>query len=613
MRDKRIPCDDSVLEAILNASVQNEPSEDVLVHLESCSYCQKRLGELAAPHDHWQQAKKVIQSGAITENQQQIRFSAAEPQNLRWTEAMVRQLISPPAHPEMLGRLGRYEVERLVGSGGMGIVLKAFDTELNRPVAIKLLAPYLANSGAARKRFAREARAAAAVMNPHVVPIHNVETEGENPFIVMQYVSGTSLQNRLDSTGPLTLPEILRIGMQVADGLAAAHEQGLIHRDIKPSNILLEESVDRALISDFGLARAVDDASLTLSGSHPGTPQYMSPEQASGQPIDHRSDLFSLGSTLYAMCTGHSPFRAESTLAVMRRIAESAPTPIREINPEIPDWFCAIVDALLSKQKENRPATALNLRTLLSHCLNHVQQPLKCPLPHIPQPTSVTPHNQAQNTRPNRRLRKLILASASLTIALMVAGWIAKLSPKDSPQPAPPKKLATAGGVTLESHLSDEEKRKINTLLKHSPLVVTGTIGPGVPTATNYAYIFELSETIKGKALDLTVILSNAIIPAADDPLAQQAPETPLPKIPPGEYVIALQPREVPNRARPIISFLPGTSQSPTFNYFISTDDEKHAAWPIDSQEAQYIQSLYAAASPNQPSDLDSGNASDEP
>ncbi len=137
----------------------------------------------------------------------------------------------------------------------MGVVFKAYDTELNRPVAVKLLAPYLAGSGSARNRFAREARAAAAVVDDHVVvPIHNVETDNEHPFLVMKFIAGGSLQQRIDREGPLELCEVLRIGMHAAKGLAPAHAQGLIHRDVKPSNILLDEGVDRALLTDFGFS-----------------------------------------------------------------------------------------------------------------------------------------------------------------------------------------------------------------------------------------------------------------------------------------------------------------------------------------------------------------------
>src|SRR5262249_52001675 len=148
-----------------------------------------------------------------------------------------------------------------------------------------------------------------------------------------------SLQERIDREGPLELAEILRIGMQVASGLAAAHAQGVIHRDVKPANILLENGVERVKLTDFGLARALDAASMTQSGVVTGTPQYMAPEQARGEPVDHRADLFSLGSVLYAMCTGRSPFRAETTMAVLRRVAEDQPRSIREVNPAVPDWL----------------------------------------------------------------------------------------------------------------------------------------------------------------------------------------------------------------------------------------------------------------------------------
>ena len=174
-------------------------------------------------------------------------------------------------------------------------MLKAFDEQLHRVVAIKVLSPAFAANGSARKRFIREARAAAAVKNEHVVGIYDVEEDAQPPYLVMECIDGISLQDKLDKHGPLRLKEILRIGMQTAEGLAAAHKQGLVHRDIKPANILLENGVERVKITDFGLARAVDDASVTQSGTVAGTPMYMSPEQAEGLPIDHRSDLFSLG------------------------------------------------------------------------------------------------------------------------------------------------------------------------------------------------------------------------------------------------------------------------------------------------------------------------------
>ena len=245
--------------------------------------------------------------------------------------------------------MGTYEVKGVLGRGGMGVVLKAFDPALHRNVAIKVLSASLATSGAARRRFLREARAAAAVAHEHVVAVHAVVESAGLPFLVMEYVPGRSLQDRLDKDGPLALSEILRIGMQTAAGLAAAHAQGLVHRDVKPANILLENGVERVRLTDFGLARAAADAGVTQSGVVAGTPHYMAPEQARAEAIDHRADLFSLGSTLYAMCTGHPPFRADSAVAVLRRVSDDQPRPVREINPDVPDWLEAIIARLHAK------------------------------------------------------------------------------------------------------------------------------------------------------------------------------------------------------------------------------------------------------------------------
>ena len=193
------------------------------------------------------------------------------------------KLLAPTDDDRMIGRWGTYEVVGVVGTGGMGVVLKAFDAALNRYVAIKVLAPHLGSSGAARKRFSREAQASAAVVHDNVIEIYGVAEAAGLPYLVMPYVRGPSLQRRLDDEGPLALAEILRVGMQAAAGLAAAHAQGLVHRDVKPANILLADGIERVKLTDFGLARAADDASLTKTGVIAGTPQYMSPEQARGE------------------------------------------------------------------------------------------------------------------------------------------------------------------------------------------------------------------------------------------------------------------------------------------------------------------------------------------
>ena len=216
----------------------------------------------------------------------------------------------------------------------------------------------------------------------NVIAIHGVSNDQSLQHLVMPYVRGVILTNSYQQRWfALPTNEVLRIGSQIAAGLSAAHAQGLVHRDIKPANILLEEGVERVAITDFGLARAVDDASLTRTGIIAGTPQYMSPEQSRGESLDQRSDLFSLGSVMYAMCVGRPPFRSETTYGVIQRINNDQPTPIREINPDVPDWLAAIVTKLIAKSPNDRFESAAYAADLLESCLAHVQQPSSVALP----------------------------------------------------------------------------------------------------------------------------------------------------------------------------------------------------------------------------------------
>lgn len=276
--------------------------------------------------------------------------------------------LDPSSRPDSLGRLGHYEVLEVVGRGAFGTVLRAFDEKLQRVVAIKVMAPEMATTSPARKRFLREARASAAIRHENVVSIYAVE-ETPLPHLVMEFIPGQTLQQRLNQVGPLNVPTVLRLGRQIAEGLAAAHAQDLIHRDIKPCNILLETGVhDRVKITDFGLARTADDASMTQSGTIAGTPMYMAPEQAMGQKLDQRADLFSFGSVLYQMVSGRPPFRAATTLAVLKRLAEDTPRPIREIIPETPQWLCDIITKLHAKNPDERYQSAREIADVLTDC-----------------------------------------------------------------------------------------------------------------------------------------------------------------------------------------------------------------------------------------------------
>lgn len=282
--------------------------------------------------------------------------------------------LQPSSKPGSIGTLGSYEIVEVIGQGAFGIVFKAFDEKLQRTVAIKAMNPRLAATSPPRKRFLREARSVAAIKHENIVQVYTVEEE-PLPYLVMEYIDGQTLQQKLNTTGPLDVAEILHLGRQMALGLAAAHARGLIHRDIKPGNILLEQGAEpKVKITDFGLARAADDASMTRTGVIAGTPLFMAPEQAQGLPLDHRADLFSLGSVLYQMACGRPPFRAATAIAVLKRVAEETPRPIQEVISEVPDWLCAIIGKLHGKKPEERFQSAKEVADLLGRCLSELQQ-----------------------------------------------------------------------------------------------------------------------------------------------------------------------------------------------------------------------------------------------
>jgi hypothetical protein len=337
--------------------------------------------------------------------------------------------LAEPRRPDSLGRIGHYEVLEVLGRGGFGIVFRAFDEVLQRVVAVKVLAPQLAVTSPARKRFLREAQASASVRHENVVHVYEV-AEQSLPYLVMEFIPGETLQQRLDRTGPLDELEVAQLGRQIAEGLAAAHAQGLIHRDIKPGNILIEAGPNpRVKITDFGLARAADDASLTQSGVVAGTPMFMAPEQASGETLDHRADLFSLGSVLYTMCSGRPPFRANNTLAVLRRVAEDTPRPIRDIIPEVPTWLCDLISRLHAKKPEDRFASAQEVADLLGRQLDRMLRPGIVAVPPVVPPVAVEKRapreipQPAPAIRPRFRARLGVAAAVLLPILLGGLGF----------------------------------------------------------------------------------------------------------------------------------------------------------------------------------------------
>lgn len=379
--------DHPALRRLLDDELPADESSRMEEHLAGCAQCREEIEQLAAQRSWWHETVDVLTASTAHSPSPEPRRSDSPSPSLEASIEWIRPLLDPTERGSgQLGQLDQYEIHEIIGQGGMGVVLRGFDPELNRPVAIKVLSPHLAGVGAARARFMREAQAAATIVHPSIVPIYSVVTSSRLPYIVMPCINGGNLQERIDREGPLDLVEVLRIGAEVADGLTAAHRQGVIHRDIKPANILIDEGNGRVLISDFGLARALDDATLTISGMIAGTPQYMSPEQARGEVIDARSDLFSLGSLLYALATGRPPYRAESPLAVLRKISDSKPKPIHQVNELMPTWFDQMVGKLMTIEPAQRIASADDAAAMLRDGYAHVRNPAVHALPHVGRP-----------------------------------------------------------------------------------------------------------------------------------------------------------------------------------------------------------------------------------
>jgi predicted hydrocarbon binding protein len=256
--------------------------------------------------------------------------------------------------------LGDYRVLGLIGSGAMGRVYLAHDDRLDRRVAIKVMSSRSAGNAAARQRFIRESRSVGAIENPHVMTIHQVGEQDGVPYIVMQLLEGRTLRDHRDASGRLPLGEVLRIGREIAAGLAAAHRRGIVHRDIKPANVFLEGESRSVRIIDFGLARELDAhaTALTHDGALVGTPSYMPPERIDDGDLDASSDLFGLGVILYELLADRLPFEGRSVAAVLTAIARGTPTPLAEIAPEVPREVGDLVMRLIAHDRAARPADA---------------------------------------------------------------------------------------------------------------------------------------------------------------------------------------------------------------------------------------------------------------
>src|SRR5579864_1089206 len=423
--------------------VPPEEVERLSQHVLTCRACVDTLHGLKAEDTLIQQLLRLASTadrpvkGLLDSLILRLKASAAGPEQVIDDEqTMVLKMVSGSAQSEVsydfllgpherneLGTLGAYRILKVLGSGGMGLVFQAEDVNLERLVALKVVRPQHAEDPEARQRFLREARSAAAVKHDHIVTIYQVGQEKGIPFLAMELLEGESLESRVDRDGKLPVTEVLRIGREIAEGLAAAHERNLIHRDIKPANIWLEAGTGRVKILDFGLARPADgNVGLTGTGTVLGSTQFMAPEQARGEALDHRCDLFSLGCVLYRMCTGKAAFSGTSVMAVLTALAVEEPKAVNDLAPELPNGVADLVKTLLAKKPDDRPASARAVVEAIQALEEGEQLPGSKRSGAIglrrPQyPTS-------QMTRSNRR--RWLVGSAAVTLVLvagMVLAW----------------------------------------------------------------------------------------------------------------------------------------------------------------------------------------------
>ncbi len=330
--------DRQLLTRYLLGRVEGDTANELDEHISTCDSCLDQMRELCA-EDKLTHAIVAKNSGGWPEQSQHEIESISDrlkrmpnPNSTSESNSDVADkdheqiasgyILAPPQEPDEIGRLDRYRVLQLIGVGGMGLVFRAHDPLLDRIVALKTIKLLYMESSSKRERFMREAQAAAAIESDHVVTVYEVGEDRDMPFLTMQFLRGQTLRHRMLDKKRLGIPEVLRIGREVAVGLSAAHKEGLLHRDIKPDNIWIEEETDRAKVLDFGLSRAIGDStSLTHSGIV-GTPKYMSPEQAQGENVDPTSDLFSLGCVLYHLLAGDPPFSGKSTTDTLIAIVQ---------------------------------------------------------------------------------------------------------------------------------------------------------------------------------------------------------------------------------------------------------------------------------------------------
>ena len=427
------------LNRYLESELSSDEQDRLETHLNDCVMCLQKLEQLAADNVFWTESLHALKTNLPSslsyrptadlsfEAMSSLAASSHCTSTLRSAAGfdtdrimvgqarMLERWLDPTERPDSLGRIGKYEVLGIAGHGGMGLVLKAFDTELERIVGLKTMTQHVSADANARSRLAREARAVASLRHPNVISIFGLETWRDVPFIVMPFVSGGTLQqfacNRM-----LNTTEVIQTALQIASALSALHAFGIIHRDLKPSNILLQDELDHLLLSDFGLATHNGEKSITQTDAMAGTPFFMSPEQAMGKAIDSRSDLFSFGSVLFWLCTGEYPFKGGSTYETLSQLVQHPHDPERLSRSQVPNCLQIVIHRLLAKDPLERWSNIEQVKQWLDACAAFIRNPSH------PLPQELLPPHGTKSHR-LKQLSSLAAGLIALTIVLIVIPW----------------------------------------------------------------------------------------------------------------------------------------------------------------------------------------------
>ena len=315
-----------------------------------------------------------------------------------------------------------YAVEGRLGAGGFAVVYQVRDVHLKRKLAVKVLSPDVIASHSVLERFRREAETVAQLSHPHIVKLHFIGQKDDLVYLVMEMVDGGSLAERLQREKQLPIEDAARIFSEVAGALAHAHKRGVVHRDIKPQNVLLDAESGRALVTDFGIARTAEGGSLTATGMVVGTPAYLSPEQVTGEPSDHRADIYALGVMMYEMLAGQPPFTGATPTAVLMKRLAGPPAPLRSLRPEVPAPLEELVDACLATDPNERIQNAADITRALTG--------------HSPVSGGHTTSTRARLPKPKRKSHlATVLVAAGIVVAAGAGTWIMS---RDTQAPVPP-------------------------------------------------------------------------------------------------------------------------------------------------------------------------------